>query len=461
MKTLRYLIIAIIPLFAFCGCEDEAGNPSFGADEIPRIYIEWQEYTARKVGDVLSFKPQVSPSDGASYKWTMDGVTISTEKDLEYEITKEMIGVLKFEVVRNDEVNSRTTNVLVPRLFEPKAYTKKSIAFLTKGGSIADVDWENITHLIVSSSVVEAGGRINSANLSELNMSTLIIYAHHYGVYVSLDFSGLLNSYMNAAPVYGSYTFYNAAVDDGSSTTLADNIIKEAKSAGVDGINIYMDKANTATGAFDEPTKLAAFYTYLGDQLKATTNTIDGNEYNYILSMSVVGGWTRGSLAACVNIPTYDWVNILAFGAEDLSPTAHSAQWYAEQETGVWLGWQGPIDKSRVVLAVPAFGLRYFGTPADYTWANLGSFTEYIPYKTICKDHPGAEKKDVVVLTENGGDASKPVNKIFYDGVESIKVKAVYALDKDIAGMAIWSIENDSKDADQSLVKAMNKSLGN
>ena len=461
MKTLRYILIAIIPLFALCSCEDEVGNPSFESDDIPRIYIEWQEYTAKKVNDVLSFKPQISPSDGASYTWTLDGDTISTEKDLEYKITEEMIGVLKFEVTRNDQINSRTTNVLVPRAFEPKTYKKKSVAFMTKNGSIADVDWKNITHLIISSSVIEAGGKINSSNLSELNMTTLITYAHHYGVYVILEFSGLLNSYMNAAPVYGSYTFYNAAVNDEGYKVLADNIISETKSIGVDGVNVYMDKANTATGAFDEPAKLATFYSYLGDQLKATKNTIDQNEYDYILAMSVVGGWTRGSLASCVNIPTYDWVNILAFGAEDLSPTAHSAQLYAEQETGVWLGWQGPIDKSRVVLAVPAFGLRYFGTPADYTWGNLGTFTEYMPYKNICENYPGAEKKDVIVLTENAGDASKPVNKIFYDGTETIKSKAAYALSKDIAGMAIWSIENDSKKSSESLVKIMNESLGN
>lgn len=459
MKALKYLLFAIIPLFVFSSCENDDGeNPSFADDEVPRIFMDWQEYTARQVGDVLTYTPIISPSDGATYKWTLDGKVISTEKDLSYTIAEEIIGVLEFEVTRKDATNTRTTNLLVPRDFEPKTYNKKSIAFVTGSGAIRDIDWENITHLVVSSAVVNANGSLDESNFQDINLSTMITYAHHYGVYIILEVSGELNSYVNAVPKYESYNFYNNAIA-WNYQTFADNIVAKVKELGVDGLNVYMDKA--AGGAFGDPAALATFYTYLGDKMKAEQNTVDGNDYDYILSMSVVGGWTRGSLASCVNIPAYDWVNILAFAAEDLAPGAHSAQWYAEQEVNTWLGWQGPIAPSRVVLAVPAFGLRYFGIPANYTWANLESFTEYIPYKTICSQYADAPSKTEIVILDNGGDNTKEVNKIYYDNPAAIEAKANFALSKNLAGMALWSIENDSKESGASLIKKMNEGLGN
>lgn len=462
MKTIKYFLFALIPLMAFYSCKnDDGNNPGFDDDEVPRIYVEWQQYTARKVGDVVSIKPSVSPSDGASYRWTLDGEVLSTEKDLEYKIEKEMIGVLKFEVVRKESSNSRTTNLLVPQKFKPKTYAKKSIAFLTGKGTIADVDWENITHIVISSAVVQADGSLDISGFKDVNLSTLITYAHHYGVFVMLEASGVLGSYVNAAPVYGSYTFYDNAVG-GNYQTLAKNIIAEAKNQGVDGINIYMDKANTANGEFGNAAALTTFYSYLGSELKANKNTIEGEDYDYLLSLSVVAGWTRGAIRDAAKLPVYDWVNVLAFAMEDLAPVPHASQWASENEINSWVtGWIGPIAPARLVLAVPAFGLRYKGVPKDYTWGNLGDYTEYIPYKNLYRDYPDASSKNEIVLKDNGGDNAKEVDKIFYDGIPAIKAKAAFAKTAGLAGMALWSIENDSQEEGASLIKEMNKGLGN
>lgn len=460
MKALKYILLAILPLFALYSCEDDDGSNPFIEDDELRIHMAWQEHLPQAVGDTVIIDPKVSPADGATYKWTLDGEVISTGEVLNFEIKERMVSELKLEVSRNNFTMSRTAMILVPNDFVPKAYNKKSIGFLTGGGSVKDVDWDNITHLVVSSAVIDEKGDIDMKNLENLSFQTITSYARHNGVYVLLEVSGVLSSYMNAAPVYASYTFYDQAVGS-KYKELADKIVNKVKELGVQGVNIYMDKANTSTGGFDNPSALKEFYSYLGDKLKESKYTMDGSEYDYIASLSVVGGWTRGSLASCVNIPTYDWVNVLAFAAEDLAPTPHSAQWYAEQEVGVWLGWQGPIVPSRLVLVAPAFGLRYFGTPKDYNWGNLWQFTEYMPYKTICEKHSGAADKNTIVIVENGGDNTKAVDKIFYDGVSEIKSKAAYALSKDIAGMGLWSLENDSKKTNESLLKIMNNSLGN
>lgn len=464
MKNIKYILLFILPLFAFYSCEDDdASNPPFGDTDLPHIYMEWTENIARKIGEKVEFSPQVSPSDGATYKWTLDGEVIATTKDISFTVNEYMTKELVFEVERNGVTNSRTASLLCPQPFVPKSYSKKSLGFLAKGGGISDVDWDNITHLVLSSVVVNTNDAgtytLDKTIFDDLNASALVAYAHHNGVYVLLEVSGVLGSYLNAAPVYGSYTFYDAAINDNSYASLASDILSTANDNGFDGINIYMDKANTATGAFGEPEKLKRFYEQIANTAPST-KIIDGDSYDYLLSLSVVGGWTRGSLAGVVNIPQFDWVNILAFGAEDTSPTAHSAQWYAEQEVGVWLGWQGPIVPSRIVLVVPAFGLRYFGVPANYTWANLWEYTQYISYADLCSTYADAPSKNII---ENKPfvNADTQCDVIYYDGLPAIQSKATYALSTDIGGMGLWSVENDSKDASKSLMKQINISLGN
>ncbi|NDV78719.1 glycosyl hydrolase family 18 protein [Dysgonomonas sp. 511] len=462
MKTLKYILFVILPLFAFISCENDDGdNPGFADDEVPRIYMDWQQYLTRNVGDVITLSPMVSPSDGATYKWTLDGEVISTEKDFSYTITQKMVGLLKFEVTRKEASNSREGYILVPNDFAPKAYNKKSVAFLTGNGSIGDVDWDNITHLIVSSAVVEEDGSLNMSNINGLNLSVLTTYAHHHGVSVLLEVSGILNSYLNAAPVYQSYTFYDNAVGS-KYKSLADNIVEQVKAHNLDGINVYMDKANTANGLFAESAKLRDFYLYLANEMKSGKNVLNEVEHDYIMTMSVVAGWTRGSLYTVAGLTEYDWINVLAFAIEDLDAVPHSSQWAAENEIAQWMTtWIGPIPANRLVLGVPTFGVHFSGKPADYTWGNWGSFNTYVSYKAICSKYPDAPAKNGIIIKDNDGDKSKEVDKIYYDGPPAIRAKAAFALTKDLAGMALWSIENDSKDPAASLIKQMNTSLGN
>lgn len=462
MKDLKYILFALLPLFALYSCEDDDGkNPSFGDEDVPHIYVDWQENRAAKVGDIVDIPLQVSPSDGATYEWTLDGVVISKERDLKYPITENMVRELKFVVTRNGIQNSRTANLLVPDKFKPKTSVKKSVAFLSLNGKISDVNWENTTHLVVSSIVVDKGGVLRSADLEKkIDLPTIIAYAHHYGVYTILDFSGELNSYLTAAPVYGSYTFYDAAIDASIRANLIRSIVDKAKAHGFDGINIYMDKANTSNGEFGDTESLVKFYNELAAAVPAKV-AIEGNDYDYLLTMSVVGGWTRGSLAKMVNIPRYNWVNILAFGAEDLDAVPHSSVASATTEVNTWTGWLANLSPKRAVLVLPAFGLRYFGTPNEYTWANLGQYTQYMTYKSISTTYPDAPSKDVVVITENGGDKSKEVNKIFYDGFTAVDQKAELAKAKDLGGLGLWSVESDTKEASKSLMLRMNKALGN
>ncbi len=443
MNKINNLLIAFFPvLFASCG-DDSADNPLFDNTEVPAIYISWQENMAVSVGDTIRLNPQISPSDGVTYKWLFNGEEISDTKDLLYVVTDFGEYRLDYEIERYGVKNSRTSVVLVTKPFEEKKYKKMSIAYLSKDGAISDIQWNSITHLILTSSVIQADG-LPDLTLGEtaINIPALISTAHNYGVYVLIEYSGELGSYINGAPVYASYNFYNAAVDATNRGAFITKLVNFALENNFDGINVYMDKA--ADGLFTNPVELRNFY----EELAAAVPD-NGSVGKFHLSMSVVGGWTRASLQGVVDIPRYDWINVLAYGAEDLTPGPHASQWFFTSEAEFWK--EAGVDPERIAVAVPAFGLRYFGNVSDYTWGNLWQYTEYSGYRAICNQYPDAPGKNKIEV-DNG---------LYYDGLNDVKQKAEYIVAQGYAGMAVWTIDNDNKEAGKSLTYQINVSLGN
>ena len=216
-----------------------------------------------------------------------------------------------------------------------------------------------------------------------------------------------------------------------------------ATATGFDGINIYMDK-ETVNGVYANPAALADFYSEL---VEAAPEDTDRGEF--FLSMSAVSGWTKGALIPVVNTPGYDWINILSYGAESIPPAPHSPYSLFVSDAAFWVD-QG-VPKEKLIMAAPAFGLRYFGNMADYTWGNLWSFTEYRGYRAICNEYPSAPSTNVINV-DNG---------IYYDGVNDVKEKAEHIVSENYAGMALWTIDNDNKESSKSLMKQINTSLGN
>lgn len=134
----------------------------------------------------------------------------------------------------------------------------------------------------------------------------------------------------------------------------------------------------------------------------------------------------------------FDFVNIMAYdGAGYWAPNApgqHSSFEFAQQNVTYWLG-RG-LRKSQAVLGVPFYGYG-FGTAfrkRDY------------PYSEIIATFPGAELVDQVGET------------IWYNGLPTIRAKAKYVLDEDLAGMMIWSLDYDGKD-ERSLLSAIATTL--
>lgn len=130
----------------------------------------------------------------------------------------------------------------------------------------------------------------------------------------------------------------------------------------------------------------------------------------------------------------FDFVNIMAYdGAGYWAPDApgqHSSLDFARKNVTYWL--DRGLPKSKAVLGVPFYGYG-FGTAfrkRDY------------PYSEIIASFPGAEQRDQV------GDT------IWYNGLPTIRAKAKYVVDQDLAGMMIWSLDYDGKE-ERSLLTAI------
>jgi len=121
----------------------------------------------------------------------------------------------------------------------------------------------------------------------------------------------------------------------------------------------------------------------------------------------------------------FDLVNVMAYDATGpwtpTRPGQHSSIDFAKQQVAYWLG-RG-VPKSKLVLGVPFYG-----------WGFGDAFTQGgYSYSQLVDKYPGAE-----MLDQEG-------STIWYNGIPTIQAKTQYVLDQDLAGVMIWSLNQDAK----------------
>ncbi len=156
-----------------------------------------------------------------------------------------------------------------------------------------------------------------------------------------------------------------------------------------------------------------------------------------LLTAALSQGYGGDSVPASV-FADLDWVNIMAYDATGPwnrdKPGPHSTLEFAESSTVYWLG-RG-LPKSKAVLGLPFYGYG-FG-PAF----RANGYT----YAEIVAAHPGAENTDTVGQT------------IYYNGLPTIRAKTQYARAKGLAGVMVWSVDQDAA-GDRSLLSAIDGAL--
>jgi chitinase len=132
----------------------------------------------------------------------------------------------------------------------------------------------------------------------------------------------------------------------------------------------------------------------------------------------------------------FDFVNIMAYDGTGPwapnTPGQHSSYDYAKSNVAFWTN-RG-LPKAKAVLGVPFYGYGFGESKGDYT------------YRQILATYPGAEKLDQVG------------NTIWYNGIPTIRAKAKYVVDEGLAGVMIWSIDQDVQ-GNNSLLTALHSEL--
>ena len=448
MKTLKYILFAFASFFLLQGCNEEDWSPSFADDELPKIYMSsWNATQAVNIGTVLKWEPIVSPSDGATFKWTKNGEILSEEKDFEYAVEIQEEFELKFEVTRNGISTHRVATIIGTKPFVPKTYNKKVIAYIdAMEGTLADVDWNAVTHVVISSAIVDAGGDVDLTFAgSTLDIDNLINLAHNDGIYVSLQVSGKHDK-VNSLPSYGEATFYNAINTAEKRDALITTLLNFVDEKGLDGIDIYMDKPHDgAYPSADTRTHVADFYKELASRVP------DKNAagFDFYLSVSTYVGWLRDQNTAFASVDRYDWVSILAIAQEDLTPVPHSSVWSCSDNAAFWIGNGVPSEK--IIITSPAFSITYDLKGESPTWGNLYLYTIYDTYRNLLISYPDAYNTNSLNVADG----------LFYDGFPAIEEKAKMVIDNNYAGMALWKCGYDTNDRTKSLIAKINSALGN
>jgi hypothetical protein len=447
MRTFKYMVMIpmIVVGMLMTSCEETADNPVFGDDAVPRIF-GWS--TVNKyfldISDSLILNMKVSPENGATYKWFIDGVQVSDERVLRYKFTEVKTYTVKFEVERNGILNSREGEAIVTKPFVAKAYNKKVVGFMTRDGSLESINLKNITHLVISSAVVDENlSALVDTTFSTLNIPLIIKAAHNEGVYVLLDVTGQLVN-MNGGGYYGNYGFYNVVKDPVKRSKAIDTFLKFAKDNDFDGVNIYLNNASEDQGILKQEFTLP-FFQEIAEKLP------EGPNGEFFYTASAPGGWLTSELKVVVNIEAIDWVHLHPFRYGDPSISADAPFWAFTDLAATWNGFGLP--KEKIVNGIPAFGLHYF-YPDDGTtvgWGNMWMYTSYDSYKSILA-------RDAQAHTKNHLDVD---DGIFYDGHPAVQQKAQYVLDAQLGGVMVWGIENDTQDQSKSIVKAISTTFGN
>lgn len=454
MKKISTLLIIIATLFTLSCEKENFSNPEFSSSEL--FVYNWLTAGIVPVNEELEIDPMISPVQGTDISWYLNGTLVeeaTNQPSFTYQRPeKREDDVLKL-VVKRGEITREYTMTLSLRVdfFLPKEYQHKVVGFIASDATDKDIDWANLTHLIVSSAVVGASGAVEAPSLEKINLSNLIETAKKEGVYVLLSVSDNIDPVTGRGP-WGNANFIQAI--ETKEDELIANIVAELENNKYYGVNIDCNLTNPMITE-EQALKVKAFVAKLHEALPDK----DGGG-KMLLSMNAFPVWNDNVIQSWATISEVDWFNLVAYGFDDIV-SHHHARYDATFTSGAnkWLGYGVP--KEKLVLGIPAYGVRY-DWPTDGTavgWSNASLYTSHVSYKNIVNAHSGAE-----VSTKNHGDYSSgyidEASGIFFDSLISAEEKANAVITNQWGGVAVYSVEQDTHD-EKSLTKKLYQVLNN
>lgn len=428
----------------FAGCKkDEVARQAEKDNFFPRIFDNRNAFlnpsSIINEGDTARFNGlSFSPAGEVAISWTVNGKQQSTDTMFNFKPDSGGDYTVTLTATYHDQQTSRTSHVLVnPSTYTLKTYTAVTLGYLSADASaFGNMDWTSLSHVAYKSGQVIPDGTLDvSAGEQNGRINELVARAHINGVAVLLGISGRLTG-IDGWALYESNDFGSVISDPVKMPALVQAIKGYLATRRMDGVDIMMTDVNSSLYA-DNIHAIGPFLSALRAALPSGA----------IITATVAANWVHWEYP---DLSSADWVNVHAF--EDgihVGPGAPRGQAssydYMVSCAGIWRDNHLPAGK--LVIGIPAFGLRYDAIDDNGNNASWGSYS-YVAYRDILKIDPQAPSKELV----------QSANGIYYNGVPLVAQKAAYLKANAFKGAYLWAYDFDSK-GDSSLMAAIQKNL--
>ncbi|WP_316819402.1 glycosyl hydrolase family 18 protein [Pedobacter gandavensis] len=439
MNNIKYILLsAFFCLSIISGCKKDDTDTGNEGEFYPRIFDRSGAFQlANRIiaeGQSAVFSGlQFSPSDRAEVVWKVNDKVVSSDTAFVFKPTSGGEYKVTVEASFNGQMTSRTSNILVnPNTYSFKPFTNVALAYLSVDGLAKDVDWTKVTHVAFKCAWVNSDGLDVSAGQKNQAADELVARAHINKTPVILGISGNLSG-IDGWSRYESNDFGAVIIDPAKRAVLVKQVVNYVTARKMDGVDVMM--TDMSIGA----DKNIAAVDPLIKELKAALPA------NSIVTATVTTNWLRwgyGKLAAA------DWVNVHAFEDGAVSPGAARAQPSSyDYMLSCAANWVSIIPKDRIVLGIPAFGLRYTAIDANGNNLSWGSY-DYVKYFDILKHDPQAFSKETTDMSFG----------VFYNGIPLVEKKAKYIKSAGFKGAYLWAADYDVL-GEQSLMATIAKDL--
>lgn len=450
MKKLMQIFLILIAIgFAITGCEkDEAASQAEGRAFITRVFRETSLFPENtdsvkvlSINESLTFsRLQFSPAGKVAISWKVNDIEVSKDTTYTFVATEGGDFRIKLEVSYEGITISRYRDVFViPATYTPKVSNKVVVSFLTEGTTDTSIEWGNVTHAVYKIGTVTAAGTMDISKGEAYRKAEKIVGRGHLnGVPVLLGLSGALSA--DGWNVYDSFNFGNALRDATKRAALVTAIKNYVSAKKMDGVDVMMTDIGGA--AANVTPSMAAVGTFIND-LRTALGT------QAIITATVTSDYTHTRYPAN-SFANANWINVHAF--EDglhVGPNAvlgqPSGYNYFVASADIW---KAKYPTTKLVIGIPAMGLRYNTLNASGNNLSWTSF-DYIPYKSILDLVPAAFDKEYTDAIAKG---------VYFNGIPLVTQKATYLKTNNYLGAYVWAGDYDTKGVN-SLTAAISTAL--
>lgn len=433
MKKFIHISIPVIMLMMLVleGCKkDEAKKQEADNPYTPRIFDNLRKLGAPQIineGQTAVFNGLAfSPAKQVKISWKVNDKEMSTDTAFNFKPTTGGEFTIKLDVSYNGETTSRTTKVLVsPSTYTFKPYTSVVLANLTEDGTAADLVWSNITHVDYQVGKVAADGTldVSKGNVNQ-RADEIIARAHINGVPVILGLSGHLSG-IDGWAVYESNDFGTAIRNPIAMKLLIDSVKSYVLKRKLDGVDINMTDINSVA-APDNIHAIGPFLTALKAALPATAIITVTASVNY-------QHWEYPDLSAATWVNVHAYEDNIHIGPD--APVGQSSSYdFMVSGAGIWTQFHLPANK--LVIGIPAFGLRYDALNAAGNNDSWGSYS-YMTYRSIIAADPANAQKEKANIAFG----------VYFNGVPLVSKKAAYIKTNGFKGAYLWAADYDATGA--------------